>query len=59
VQDNSTGNNFKRSTNNGSGLSGTRNLSNNTGNSELPQIAASKNQQVYVAWHDDTNSGLH
>ena len=32
-----------------------RNLSNNTGNSEFPQIAAAGNN-VYVAWQDDTNS---
>ena len=32
------------------------NLSNNTGNSELPQIAAIGNN-VYVTWNDDTPAG--
>ena len=56
-QDKSNGNNdvlFKRSANNGSGFSGTRNLSNNTGNSELPQIAAAGGN-VYVVWQDNSN----
>ena len=56
-QDNSSGTNeifFKGSKNNGNGFRGMRNLSNNTGNSEFPQIAAAGNN-VYVVWQDNSS----
>ena len=54
--DNTTGNGdvyFKRSMNNGGTFGGTENLSNNTGASLSPHIAASGNN-VYVIWTDNT-----
>jgi hypothetical protein len=55
-QDNTTGNNdimFKSSPFNGTKFRSTRNLSNNNGTSELPQIAAQGNN-VYIVWQDNT-----
>ena len=54
--DNTTGNGdvyFKRSMDNGGTFGGTENLSNNTGASLSPHIAASGNN-VYVIWTDNT-----
>src|SRR5918995_4265466 len=54
--DNTTGNGdvyFKRSMDNGGTFGGTENLSNNTGASLSPNIAASGNN-VYVIWTDNT-----
>ncbi len=54
-QDDSSGNKeiyFSRSTDNGATFGNVINLSNNPGESELPQIAASGNN-VYVAWRDN------
>ena len=47
---------FAVSNNNGVSFGTPINLSNNTGNSINPQIAASGNN-VYVTWHDDTPAG--
>ena len=44
---------FAASNNNGTSFGTPINLSNNTGVSVVPQIAASGNN-VYVTWHDDT-----
>jgi hypothetical protein len=44
---------YRRSINGGANFSGTVNLSNNTGASQAPAIAASGNN-VYVVWHDDS-----
>ena len=43
---------FKVGANNGSKFRGLRNLSNNTGVSEFPQITAT-GDKVYVVWQDD------
>ena len=45
---------FAVSNNNGQTFSTPINLSNNTGNSDLPQIASSEGNNVYVVWQDDT-----
>ena len=45
---------FAVSNNNGQTFSNPINLSNNTGNSDLPQIALSEGNNVYVVWQDDT-----
>ena len=47
--------NYRGSENNGQSFKGIRNLSNNTGNSESPQIATAGNN-VYVVWKDDSSS---
>ena len=55
-QDNTTGNYdifFTHSSDNGSSFAPIRNLSNNNGTSQLPQIAAQGNN-VYVVWQDNT-----
>jgi len=55
-EDNSTGNNeiyFKGSNNKGSSFRTTRLLSNSSGSSESPQIAA-YNNSVYVVWEDNS-----
>ena len=55
-QDNSTGNNdvyFAYSNDEGSNFKSTRNLSNNSGDSEFPQIAAYGNN-TYVVWQDNS-----
>jgi hypothetical protein len=44
---------YRRSTNGGANFSGAVNLSNSTGLSQLPAIAASGNN-VYVVWQDDS-----
>jgi hypothetical protein len=44
---------FRRSTDGGKNFDSTKNLSNNPGHSEMPQIAASGNN-VYVVWQDST-----
>jgi hypothetical protein len=44
---------YRRSTNGGANFGGTVNLSNSTGLSQLPSIAASGNN-VYVVWQDDS-----
>jgi ethanolamine utilization microcompartment shell protein EutL len=43
---------YKKSTNGGASFGGTKNLSNTTGDSREPAIAASGNN-VYVVWHDN------
>jgi hypothetical protein len=56
-QDNSSGNYdifFKPSTNNGTKFKSIRNLSNNNGSSELPQIS-SQGDNVYVVWQDNSS----
>ena len=59
VKDNSNENNydiyFKKSLDNGNTFSKSINLSNNTGFSEHPQIAVSKNG-IFIVWADNTNS---
>ena len=59
VNDKSNKNNydvyFKKSENNGNTFSKPINLSNNTGFSEHPQIAVTKNG-IYIVWADNTNS---
>jgi hypothetical protein len=55
-QDNATGNSdiyLKAGMDGGTKFRGLRNLSNNTGESEFPQVAAS-GDYVYVVWQDDT-----
>jgi hypothetical protein len=55
-QDNATGKSdiyFKEGRDNGTKIGRTQNLSNNTGDSEFPQVAASEDY-VYVVWQDDT-----
>jgi Collagen triple helix repeat (20 copies) len=47
---------FAASNNNGTSFGNPINLSNNTGSSVVPQIAAIGNN-VYVTWHDDTPAG--
>ena len=59
-QDSTPGNQdifFAVSNNNGVSFGTPINLSNNTGNSRIPQIAVSGNN-VYVVWHDDTPGNL-
>ena len=54
-QDNSSGSNeihFTESQNKGVTFQGIKNLSNNTGNSEFPQISAA-GDNVYVVWQDN------
>src|SRR5688572_29266496 len=59
VTGNSYGNNydiyFKKSADNGTAFSKPMNLSNNTGFSEHPQIAVSKNG-IFIIWADNTDS---
>ena len=55
-QDNTPGNYdifFTHSSDNGNSFAPIRSLSNNTGNSELPQIAV-QGSNVYVVWQDNT-----
>ena len=47
--------NFRVSENNGQSFKGIRNLSNNIGNSEYPQISGAANN-IYIVWQD-TSSG--
>jgi hypothetical protein len=57
--DDSTGNEdiyFKRSTDNGTTFDSTNNLSNNTGISSNPQIAASGNN-AFIVWSDTSSGG--
>jgi hypothetical protein len=60
VTENSYGNNydiyFKKSVDNGTTFSKPINLSNNTGFSEHPQIAVSKNGIIFIIWADNTDS---
>ncbi len=44
---------YRRSTNGGASFGSTLNLSNNSGNSGVPAVAASGNK-VYVVWEDNT-----
>jgi Collagen triple helix repeat (20 copies) len=48
---------FAVSNNNGISFGTPINISNNVGNSVVPQIAVSGNNNVYVTWHDDTPAG--
>ena len=55
--DNSTGNKeiyFKRISDNGSSVTTLINISNSTGSSSDPQIAATEKGDVYVVWRDET-----
>src|ERR687887_2421554 len=55
--DDTTGNGdiyFRASADNGTTFSKVKRLSNNTGSSTEPQIAASGKSNVYVVWSDDT-----
>jgi len=47
---------FKKSDDNGNTFSKPINLSNNSGFSEHPQIAVSKNGIIFIVWADNTNS---
>ncbi|MDQ3838244.1 MAG: hypothetical protein M3297_03135, partial [Thermoproteota archaeon] len=49
---------FQIITNNGTGLSDPVNLSNNDGDSIMPNIAVSGNGNVYTAWSDDSTGNM-